>query len=136
MTEWEAYVDGSYYNHKVGYGAILIHKNKIKNELFGSVPKEFSHSRQVGGELFAVIQVVKWCQKKGIPEITINFDYWGIQKWVTGEWKTNINLTKNYAVFIRNSPIQIHWQKVKSHSGNRLNQYADELAKKGANING
>ena len=51
MTEWEAYVDGSYYNHKVGYGAILIHKNKIKNELFGSVPKEFSHSRQVGGEL-------------------------------------------------------------------------------------
>ena len=74
--------------------------------------------------------------KEGIPEITINFDYWGIQKWVTGEWKTNINLTKNYAVFIRNSPIQIHWQKVKSHSGNRLNQYADELAKKGANING
>lgn len=133
MTEWEAYVDGSYYNHKVGYGAVIIHKNKVKNELFGRVPKEFSHSRQVGGELFAVIQVVTWCQKENISEITINFDYWGVQKWVTGEWKTNINLTKNYAVFIHNSPIQIHWQKVKSHSGDLWNQRADELAKKGTN---
>lgn len=135
MTEWKAYVDGSYNNHKVGYGAVIIHKNKVKIELFGSVPKEFSHSRQVGGELFAVMQVVQWCQKEKIPEITINFDYWGIQKWVTGEWKTNISLTKNYASFIKNSPIQIHWQKVKSHSGNLWNQRADELAKKGAQIN-
>ncbi|NLJ48204.1 MAG: ribonuclease HI, partial [Candidatus Atribacteria bacterium] len=129
MTEWKAYVDGSYYNHKVGYGAVIIRNNKIENELFGRVPKEFSHSRQVGGELFAVLQVVQWCQKENIPEITINFDYWGIQKWVTGEWKTNISLTKNYADFIHNSPIQIHWQKVKSHSGDLWNQRADELAK-------
>ncbi|QPM67735.1 RNase H family protein [Atribacter laminatus] len=133
MNEWEAYVDGSYYNHKVGYGAVIIHKNKVKSELFGSVPEEFSHSRQVGGELFAVIQVVKWCQKENITKITIYFDYWGIQKWVTGDWKTNISLTKNYTDFINHSPIQIHWQKVKSHSGNLWNQRADELAKKGAN---
>ncbi|HAX99119.1 MAG TPA: hypothetical protein DCY12_09610 [Candidatus Atribacteria bacterium] len=136
MNEWEAYVDGSYYNHKVGYGAVIIHKKKVKNELFGTVPKEFSHSRQVGGELFAVIQVVQWCQKEKIPEITIYYDYLGIQKWVTREWKTNISLTKNYADFIHNSPIHIHWQKVKSHSGDQWNQHADELAKKGTNVKG
>jgi len=131
MNQWEAYVDGSYFNHKVGYGAVIIHQNIIRNEMYDLVPKEFSHSRQVGGELFAVIQVVKWCQKENLTEITIYFDYWGIQKWATGEWKTNIRLTKNYADFIRNSPIQIHWQKVKSHSGNKWNQLADDLAKKG-----
>ena len=130
-SEWKAYVDGSYYHKKIGYGAILIRNNEIVKELFGLVPKEFSHSRQVGGELYAVIQVVKWCLKEKIKEITIYFDYWGIQKWVTGEWRANLQLTQNYTSFIRNSNVLSHWQKVRSHSDDQWNQHVDELAKKG-----
>ena len=129
-SEWEAYVDGSHTDRKTGYGVVLIRKEKVEQEWFGSVPKEFSHSRQVGGELFAVIQVVEWCQRENIPEITVFFDYLGIQKWATGEWRANLPLTRNYADFIRNSSIHIYWRKVKSHSGNQWNQRADELAKK------
>ena len=133
-TEWGAYVDGSYINRKVGYGVVLIKKKKLEHEWYGDVTTEFRHSRQVGGELYAVQKVVEWCQKENISEITIYFDYLGVQKWATGEWRTNLLLTSNYAEFIRNSGIRIYWRKVKSHSGNHWNQRADELAKKGASI--
>lgn len=130
---FEIYVDGSFINGATGYGAVILKNGDVIDELCGPVGAlEVNNTRQVAGELIAVKEALKWCREHSVSEVSIYYDYLGIEKWATGQWKTNQTLTQEYARFIRESPIRIHWHKVASHTGNRWNDRADELAKKGA----
>jgi hypothetical protein len=60
------------------------------------------------------------------------YDYKGIEKWATGEWRAKKPVTQAYAQESSEWSIVIHWHKVESHTGNRWNDYADQLAKRGA----
>ena len=132
---YEIYVDGSHLNGATGYGAVILTNGRVVEELCGPVDSiEVANTRQVAGELVAVKEALKWCVKHSIDEVSIYFDYLGIKKWATGEWKTNRPLTKEYARFVRECPIKIRWRKVASHTGDRWNDRADALAKKGAGI--
>ena len=132
---YKAYVDGSYIDEKVGYGAILLDGESLVQEFFGEVT-EHTESRQVAGELVAVMTVLDYCQNHNISTIEIFYDYTGIENWATGRWKTNNPLTRNYAQYMRQSAVKVIWRKVKSHSGNTWNDKADELAKQGAGYSG
>lgn len=130
---YEIYVDGSFMNGATGYGAVILKDGVVVDELCGSVSVlEVNNTRQVAGELIAVREALKWCHEHSISEVSIYYDYLGIEKWATGQWKTNQSLTQEYARFVRESPIRIHWHKVASHTGNLWNDRADALAKKGA----
>lgn len=132
MTEHEIYVDGSYINGATGYGLVVLKRGSVVEEIFGSVSaRDVDGTRQVAGELVAVKEALKWCHNNSVTEITIYFDYLGIQKWVTGEWKAKQPLTREYAEFVRSSGVKIRWRKVDSHTGNRWNDRADALAKQG-----
>lgn len=127
------YVDGSFIHGKVGYGLVILQNGKPAGEFYGSVDnEEYVATRQVAGELFAVGKAVQWCKINNIKEITIFYDYMGIECWVTGKWKAKLPLTQRYAQFVRSSGIRIRWQKVAAHTGNFWNERADELAKQGA----
>lgn len=126
-----AYVDGSYLDGRVGYGALLLEDGETQKEFSGSV-HEHTDAHQVAGELVATMQVLEYCHAHHISHIEIYYDYLGIEMWATGKWKTNTTLTREYARFINQSPVKIRWKKVKSHSGNTHNDRADELAKQGA----
>ncbi len=127
------YVDGSFIHGKVGYGLVILQNGKPAGEFCGSVDnEEYVATRQVAGELFAVGKAVQWCKINNINEITIFYDYMGIECWVTGKWKAKLPLTQRYAQFVRTSGIRIRWQKVAAHTGNFWNERADELAKQGA----
>ncbi len=128
--EYSVYVDGSFMNQRVGYGAVIIRKNEPVFEIFGEVKEKILSSRNVVGELEAVKMSLQWLQQKKIKEVAIFYDYEGISKWVTGEWKANLPLTQQYAQEVRESKVRIHWHKVKSHSGNKWNDRADVLARK------
>jgi ribonuclease HI len=133
MTDYKVYVDGSYFNGKVGYGAIVLENDQLIKEFCGFVPSErVENTRQVAGELFAVGLALRWCKEKNITRLALYYDYLGIEKWATGEWKANISLTQRYARFIKEIAIHITWEKVNSHTGNYWNEYVDALAKKGA----
>ena len=71
-----------------------------------------------------------------MKEITIFYDYQGIESWATGDWKTNNNLTRDYKKFIDEikSQIDINFVKVKGHSNDKYNDMADELAKQALGI--
>ena len=130
---YEIYVDGSFINGATGYGAVVLKNGKVVDELCGAVAaSEVNNTRQVAGELIAVREALKWCGEHSITEVSIYYDYLGIEKWATGQWKTNQPLTQEYARFVRECPIKIRWHKVDSHTGNRWNDRADTLAKKGA----
>lgn len=128
---YEAYVDGSYINGKVGYGAVLLRDAQVVQEFSGAVYED-TESRQVVGELVATMQVLDYCQQQGIEQVRIVYDYKGVEQWATGGWKANKPLTQRYAAFVRECPVRVSWQKVKSHSGNSWNDRADALAKQGA----
>ncbi len=131
--QYEIYVDGSFINGATGYGAVILKNGKVVDELYGTVAaSEVNNTRQVAGELIAVKKALKWCVEHSITEVSIYYDYFGIEKWATGSWKTNQPLTQEYARFVRECPIKIQWHKVDSHTGNRWNDRADALAKKGA----
>jgi ribonuclease HI len=130
---YEIYVDGSFINGSTGYGAVVLKEGKVVAELSGLVDSSLVNaSRQVAGELMAVKEALKWCLERSISEVWIYYDYFGIEKWATREWKTNLPLTTEYARYISSCQIKIHWRKVSSHSGNRWNDRADLLAKQGA----
>lgn len=130
---YHIYVDGSFLDGRVGYGVVILENDRVVEEISGLVPTEFIQgTRQIAGELYAVQEAVRWCQKNSIQEIDVFYDYKGIEKWATGEWKTKKPLTRGYAEFIRSCGIRIHWHKVDSHTGNRWNERADELARKAA----
>ncbi len=132
-TLYYAYVDGSFIEGCTGYGAVILKEGVIVAELSGKVdtPEAFN-SRQVGGEIQAVIETLEWCKKENIKEITIFYDFQNIEKWATGKFRTNTLMTQAYKEYIDNCNISIVWYKVESHTGIELNEMADMLAKKGA----
>jgi len=128
-----AYVDGSYQDGKTGYGAVII--DGIKEVArFSGIVEEADGTRQVAGELQATMSVLTWCLDQKLAEIEIHYDYEGIEKWASGAWRAKQPLTQAYVSFLRQCPVKIQWSKVKSHSGDRWNDIADQLAKQGTQL--
>lgn len=124
------YVDGSARNGVVGFGVVILKDNRRIVQWNGKLTaNQVGNANNVAGELHAVIEALQWCRQNGISEVAIFYDMEGIEKWATGEWKTNTPVTKNYANTVRKSGITIHWQKVQSHTGDRWNEEADRLAR-------
>lgn len=131
--QFDIYVDGSFIGGATGYGVVILKDATVVDEFCGGVgPSEADGTYQVAGELTAVKEALKWCLKNSVTEISLYYDYLGIEKWVTGKWKANQPVTREYARFVRECPVNIHWHKVQSHTGNRWNDRADALARKGA----
>lgn len=133
----EIYVDGSFINGATGYGVVILKDGRVVEELSGAVTDaSVAYARQVAGELFAVEEALRWCRRNSVQEATIYYDYYGIEKWATGRWKANQELTQKYRDAVRASCVEVKWRKVASHTGNRWNDRADHLAKKGAGASG
>jgi len=131
-SAYAAYVDGSYMQGRIGYGAVILKSGKVVWETSGRVSREMAGMRQVGGELTAVMEVVRWCLAQGVDAIAVYYDYQGIAAWPTGRWRAKLPATQAYRDFIRNCGVALSWCKVKAHSGDTWNERADDLAKQGA----
>jgi ribonuclease H-related protein len=126
---YEIDVDGSYQKGLTSYGIAIRKNGKLINELSGLLDKsEVQGSHQIAGEIKAVTESIKWCRENGVNEVTIYYDYKGLEKWANGLWKTKKPVSKNYADFMRGDNIKIHWVKIQSHTGKKWNEYADRLA--------
>ena len=127
-----AYVDGSFLNKVIGYGAVILDGERIIHEISGKMDSKYEEHYQIGGELKAAIESVSWAKKNNIKDLHIYYDYKGIEMWATGKWKAKKELTQAYQAYMIKQPINMHFHKVAAHTGNKWNEYADGLAKKGS----
>ena len=129
-----AYIDGSYDDYKKAFSyAGIIFNNGEKIEFSNANnDKELVELRNVAGELYASMYVMKYAKQNNIKEIIIYYDYAGIEMWATDKWKANLKLTQQYAMFSKEimKDVNIIFHKVKAHSGVEYNEEVDKLAKK------
>ena len=131
-----AYVDGSYEDSlkKYAFGCVfLLPDGRIFTRYGnGDNPQSLQH-RNVTGEMLGAMYAVKVAMLNGFREIELKYDYQGIEKWVTGEWRSKTELTKKYAEAMREwkKSIKIRFTKVAAHTNVKFNELADKTAKTG-----
>ena len=133
-----AFVDGSFNenNGLYGYGGFLdVHGRRYPIMGSGNDP-ELSAMRNVAGEIRGSMAAVLKAEELGIRELTILYDYMGIEQWATGGWKTNNPATQAYKEFMSpdNRKVDIRFEKVAAHTGIEGNEMADVMAKSSVGI--
>lgn len=129
-----AFTDGSFDAEKNAYGSgcciFTPEGNKIELSTKGT-NKKYIDLRNIAGEIIAVLNAIDWAWKNGYESISIFYDYEGIGKWASGEWKPKKTLTSYYKRYVdeKSEIINIEYKKVSGHSNNKYNDRADQLAK-------
>ena len=129
----KAYVDGTFYNGMYGGGYVIMDPDN--NIIFqdcgiGKNDPELLSMRNISGEMTAAMRATSWIDThvgKGI----IVHDYNGLEKWVTGEWKTTKKYTQLYKQYMQPFYVLdiIKFEWVKGHTKVEGNEIADRLAK-------
>lgn len=123
------YVDGSYINGRYSWG-MAIYRRGVLIDTFSGIgkSKDASELHNVAGEIEGAMEAAKWAATNG-EKVVICHDYIGLSEWAAGRWKTNKDLTKYYAQFMKPYLDLISFKKVAGHTGVQGNELADKLAK-------
>ena len=128
------YVDGSFMIGKGNYsfGLVAVENGEVIHKDNGKgFDDEAIALRNVSGEVLGAQKAVEFALDKGYKEVTIAYDYQGVESWAIGAWKRNNRITQNYNKFMQEKMklINIKFKKIKGHSGDKYNDMADMLAK-------
>ncbi|MGL4367313.1 MAG: RNase H family protein [Brevinemataceae bacterium] len=125
-----AYTDGSFTSGKIGWGLVLTLNNSIIEEKYGIVPlSPEAGAHQIAGEIQAVLEALEYAQTNNIKEISIYYDYAGLEMWATKKWKAQSPIAQYYTAKLMQYRITIKWKKIAAHTGHIFNERADLLAK-------
>ena len=128
-----AYIDGSFdrVNGIYGSGVVFVDGDKKYEFKHAGNREDYAQLHNVAGELEAAKYVMWYAVDKKIKEITLFYDYQGIEAWAVGDWKANLSYTQDYVEFYNKvkALVKVNIVKVKPHTGIELNEEVDKLAK-------
>ena len=128
-----AYIDGSFdrINGIYGSGVVIVDGDKKYEYKHAGNREDYAQLHNVAGELEAAKFVMWYAVDKKIREITLFYDYQGIEAWATGSWEANLTYTQDYVKFYNKvkERVKVNFVKVKAHTGVELNELVDKLAK-------
>ena len=128
-----AYIDGSFdrINGIYGSGVVIVDGDKKHEYKHAGNREDYAQLHNVAGELEAAKFVMWYAVDKKIREITLFYDYQGIEAWATGSWEANLPYTQDYVKFYNKvkTAVKVNFVKVKAHTGIELNEIVDKLAK-------
>lgn len=133
-----AFVDGSFNAETgvYGYGGfVCVDGRRYPVQGHGN-DADMASMRNVAGEISGSMAAVRKAEELGLRELTILYDYKGIEEWAKGSWKTNRAGTREYRDFMNaeNRLTQVAFQKVAAHTGIEGNEMADVMAKNAVGI--
>lgn len=133
------YTDGSYRDDCCGWAYIIVAEDDhiiAKENGNILIDPSYMSMHNIAGELEAVMNGLQTCREIGFSIVEVCYDYLGVEKWATGEWKAGKEGTKVYRDFMReiSKDITVVFQKVKAHSGDLFNEMADQMAKEAIGI--
>lgn len=135
LPEVYAFTDGSYNiaTKVYGYGGFLHYSETEEDiEIRGNDndPEEAA-SRNVSGEVHGAVAAMKKAVELGLTEMTLFYDYEGVEKWPTGLWKANKKISKFYVAEYNQlkDKLKVNFVHVKAHTGIPGNEAADRMAK-------
>lgn len=125
------YVDGSYnqFIKKASYACVIVSEGH-EEYLSGSFD-DLYNLHNVSGELKAAMRAMEYCVDKKIKKVTIYYDFAGIETFCDKDRKTSKDYIKSYKKYVKaiSEKIEVSFEKVKAHSGDKYNEIADKLAK-------
>ena len=128
-----AYIDGSFdrVSGIYGSGVVIVDGNEKYEYKHAGNREDYAQLHNVAGELEAAKFVMWYAVDKKIKEITLFYDYQGIEAWAVGDWKANLPYTQDYVKFYNKvkTAVKVNFVKVKAHTGIELNEVVDKLAK-------
>ena len=128
-----AYIDGSFdrVSGIYGSGVVIVDGDEKYEYKHAGNREDYAQLHNVDGELEAAKFVMWYAVDKKIKEITLFYDYQGIEAWAVGDWKANLPYTQDYVKFYNKvkSAVKVNFVKVKAHTGIELNEVVDKLAK-------
>ena len=128
-----AYIDGSFdrINGIYGSGVVIVDGDEKYEYKHAGNREDYAQLHNVAGELEAAKFVMWYAVDKKIKEITLFYDYQGIEAWATGSWEANLTYTQDYVKFYNKvkERVKVNFVKVKAHTGVELNELVDKLAK-------
>lgn len=130
-NHYDVFVDGSYYDGRYSWAFVVYENENVifkKSGLGDNAGAAAIHN--VAGEIAAVMEAVQWAEPQEVGSVTICHDYIGVSEWAKGNWKTNNQFTRDYAMFIAPYLSWVKFRKVSGHAGVEGNELADRLAKK------
>lgn len=131
--EYYVYTDGSYSDNMYAWAFAVVYAGEVIHQDYGvGTDEEASKTRNIAGELTAVMRACIWCKNKGLKNIILRHDLQGSATWAKGEWKRNNAVTEKYYEFMQKY-IQakfIKFEHVRGHTGEIYNELVDKLAKK------
>ena len=128
-----AYIDGSFdrVSGIYGSGVVIVDGDGKYEYKHAGNREDYAQLHNVAGELEAAKFVMWYAVDKKIKEITLFYDYQGIEAWAVGDWKANLPYTQDYVKFYNKvkTAVKVDFVKVKAHTGIELNEVVDKLAK-------
>lgn len=128
-----AYIDGSFdrISGIYGSGVVIVDGDEKYEYKHAGNREDYAQLHNVAGELEAAKFVMWYAVDKKIKEITLFYDYQGIEAWAVGDWQANLPYTQDYVKFYNKmkTAVKVNFVKVKAHTGIELNEVVDKLAK-------